>query len=69
MSDQDPGQPAGEQVEIRLRGTPEICQASVRRLAEILEVTRTSRPYPDRDGFDQVRVYLPAIVPETEVSG
>jgi hypothetical protein len=60
-SGQDASQ-AAEQVEIRLRGTPEACSTTAQRLAEVLDVSHTSRPYPDRDGSDRVRIYLHVIV-------
>jgi hypothetical protein len=62
-SGQDPNHD-GEQVEIRLRGTPHACSTIAQRLAEVLDVPRTSHPYPDRDGSDRVRIYLHATVPQ-----
>jgi hypothetical protein len=48
----------GGQVEIRLRGTRRACAATARRLDDLLLVTHTSGPYPDREARGRVRVYL-----------
>lgn len=57
-------QAGGEPVEIRLCGTPDGCGVVAGWLAQVLNVTHSSHPYPDRNGFDRVRVYLHAITPD-----
>lgn len=43
---------------IRLHGTEDECQHAAAALARVLDITDTSRPYPDRPPSRLVRIYL-----------
>lgn len=48
---------------IRLHGTEDECQRTAAALAQVLAITHTSRPYPDRPPSRLVRLYLTATPP------
>lgn len=52
---------------IRLHGTPDECHATAEALARVLDITDTSRPYPDRPPSRLVRIYLTTNPPTPEV--
>lgn len=45
-------------MKIRLHGTEPKCRTTAQRLATVLDVLDTSRPYPDRPPSRLVRIYL-----------